>query len=137
MTARSLIVCLTAAALLAGNAVRADEKPQVQIELRYISFPSNLPLCPVAVGVPPKGDDCHWIAFLDDKETYRLLEAIQKDRHANVMQAPRLMTTSGRTAKVEVGSTQTFVTPVPAHADHLKVGTAGGDTIAVPVTESV
>ncbi|HEY7153887.1 MAG TPA: hypothetical protein VH575_07990 [Gemmataceae bacterium] len=50
------------------------------------------------------------VAFLDDAEVLRLMDEVQSDVRSNVMQAPKLTTFSGQTAKINCIDEQGFVT---------------------------
>jgi hypothetical protein len=68
-------------------------------------------------------------AFLNDKQVAAYLESVQGDRRASVMMAPKLTCMNGQNARVETGSTQTFVTGVSAEQRN-------GRTVMVPKNES-
>ena len=48
--------------------------------------------------------------FLSEKQVRCLLEAVQGDRRASIMAAPRLVSLNGHKAMIQVGQSQTFVT---------------------------
>jgi general secretion pathway protein D len=50
--------------------------------------------------------------FLDDKQVYQLMEAVQGDQRASVMQAPRVTLANGQTATVHITDTRFFLTGV-------------------------
>jgi hypothetical protein len=62
------------------------------------------------------------VAFLDNDEVLRLMDAVQSDVRSNVMQAPKLTTFSGQPAKINCIDEQVFTTGLEiAHCgDHIE-----------------
>src|SRR6266851_4443890 len=75
----------------------------------------------------PKDGKCDptKVMFLNDCQLHMLMEAVQGDRHANVMSAPKITTMNGQTACICVGDQQAYVTGV-------KVETVNGQVVMVP-----
>jgi type II secretory pathway component GspD/PulD (secretin) len=62
------------------------------------------------------------VTFLDDTEVLRLLDMVQDNVRSNVMQAPKLTTFSGQTAKINCIDKQFFVTglEIVSRDDHIE-----------------
>lgn len=91
----------------APAAAPPPESKQVAFEVRIVTV-SAAGLKRLGVGQ----DGAPRMALLDDAGVYRLLEGVQKDRAANVMQAPLLKAHIGQAAQVAIGESRTFVTGV-------------------------
>jgi hypothetical protein len=140
----SLVVYHTAAVqdqvrdLLA--ALRRMQDLEVAVEVRFVSvgedfcervgvdFNSNPPktCSPPAPPVAPRDG----VAFLNDAQVRKLLEAVQGDRRANVMQAPKVTVANGQASVIRVGDEHRFVTGVD-------VSDEGGQVMARPRTETI
>jgi hypothetical protein len=113
--------------------LRKTQEVEVQLEVRFLTI-SEASLQRIDLGGPgaPMVDDTSHTtrliktplmlqsvlsrgadrSFLDDQEVRLLLEAVQGDRSANVMQAPKMTLVNGQMATMEVGDRQYFVTGV-------------------------
>jgi hypothetical protein len=140
----SLIVNQTAAVqgqvrdLLA--ALRRMQDQEVSVEVRFVSvgedfcerigvdFNSNPPTTyssPAPPVAPKQG-----VAFLNDAQMRKLMEAVQGDQRANVMQAPKLTVSNGQASVIRIGDEHRFVTGVD-------VSDEGGQVMARPHTETI
>jgi hypothetical protein len=118
------------------KAMRQHQDVQVAVEVRFISlseagyerlkkdfgFESN----GARAGMSP---EMH-ISFHDDKQVYQMLEAVQGDCHANIMQTPKLTLFNGQCSTIEITEKKQFVTGVKAKCKD-------GQTIACPETETI
>jgi Flp pilus assembly secretin CpaC len=69
----------------------------------------------------PTGDAPLTVTYLNDKQTFKFIEAVQADQRTNVMQAPKLTMFNGQMATINVTEQQTFVTGVDVrwNGDHV------------------
>jgi type II secretory pathway component GspD/PulD (secretin) len=100
MSFRSFLAGLAAAALAVPTA-RAADPQEVSVEVRVVNMAEATA---AALGLNDDGKP----QFFDDAQVYHLLEAVQGDRHADVMMAPKLTTFEGQRAVVQVGQ-QVFI----------------------------
>src|SRR5262245_18322796 len=82
------------------------------------------------LGLDLQGSKTPGMAILDDTQVHMLLEAMQGDRHANIMQAPKMTLFNGQHATVDLTEQQAFVVGV-------NTVQKDGKPVPVPVTKSV
>src|SRR5712692_10314129 len=70
------------------------------------------------------------VTFLNDREVFQFMEAVQGDPRTNVMQAPKMTVFNGQTSKIAVTDQQLFVTSV-------KTLKESGHSVFVPQQEFV
>jgi general secretion pathway protein D len=70
------------------------------------------------------------VTFLQDKQVLKLLESVQKDPRACIMQAPKLTTFNGQCASLNLTDQQSFVTG-------LQVMQIDGEVVCKPVNETI
>lgn len=88
------------------TALRKLQETSVVTEVRVVSVPAGFA---ERVGVK-----CCEGTVLAPREMAVLMHAVQGDRRANIMMAPKVTTFDGQTATVRVGEEQTFVTGLDA-----------------------
>ncbi len=147
---RSRLAAVAAALVLsvagvAGEPVppRADETPQIAFEVRVLTVPERLFFERVGVDfeapqamprVPALTDG----GMLDDSQLRLLLDAVEGDRRANVVMAPKVTVEDGRDASIQCTQRQTFVTGVDAMRAKVGDGMAvKGDTVLIPRNTAV
>jgi general secretion pathway protein D len=120
------------------NSLRRLQNQQVSLEVRFLSvdetaadrlteeFKGKGGITLVAASDTPLR-----LAILDAAERSRLLEAVQKDRRANIMQTPKVTTFNGQSATNEAIEQKTFVTGVDIRT------TSNGNPVFQPVVEEV
>ena len=150
---RSRLAAVAAALVLATAGVagepvspRPDAAPQIAFEVRLLTVPESdffervgidfdTPTGAPATAqapVPPEG------GVLTDAQVRTLLEAVQGDRRANVVMAPKVTVNDGQDAAIQCMERQTFVTGVDAV--RAKVGDGmgvKGDTVLIPRNSAV
>jgi len=70
------------------------------------------------------------LTYLNDLQLYTLLEVVQGDRRASVLQAPKLTADNGQSTCLEIADVQYFVTGVD-----MACPTAGSQSVAIPKNE--
>jgi type II secretory pathway component GspD/PulD (secretin) len=120
------------------NSLRRQNNQQVALEVRFLSvdetvadrlseeFKGKGGITLVAASDTPLR-----LAILDAAERSRLLEAVQKDRRANVVQTPKVTMLNGQSATNEAIEQKTFVTGVDIRT------TSNGNPVFQPVVEEV
>src|SRR5262245_11998541 len=88
------------------EALRRLQEISVCTEVRILKLPAGF--CE-QVGLKTTGD-----TVLSDRELLKLLEAVQANRDANIMQAPKVTTFDGQSATIRIGETRYFVTSAEA-----------------------
>jgi hypothetical protein len=111
--------------------LRRAQDVEVALEVRFLSvsesFPERVGL--VLDGKEGKADGpAHGVAFLDEKQRLALLEAVQGDARANVMQAPKLTLFNGQCSTLNLTDAKVYVTGV-------KVAPEDGQAVVRPITE--
>jgi type II secretory pathway component GspD/PulD (secretin) len=145
---RSRLAAVAAALVLSLTGVtgepvpsRVDDTPQIAFEVQVLTLPEsdffdrvgidfempkNTPMSAPLPGLPEGG-------VLTDSQVRTLLEAVQGDRRANVVMAPKVTVENGRDASIQCTQRQTFVTGVDAMrakgGDGMGVK---GDTVLIP-----
>jgi type II secretory pathway component GspD/PulD (secretin) len=101
------------------NSLRRQQNQQVVLEVRFLSvdesFAEHLNAelnGEEAIQLAADADSPLRVSFLDPAGRSRLLEAIQADCRANVLQAPKMTFFSGQSAKWEAVEKKSFVTGV-------------------------
>ena len=99
------------------NSVRRLRDRQVSLEVRFLSVDEALVRRLVLEGKEGAGsqpvdpaDPSLRVAFLSDEQASRLLEVVQADAKANVMQAPKATVFDGQSSTIDVTEPKTFVT---------------------------
>jgi hypothetical protein len=87
-----------------------QQEVEVALEVRLLTLPDDSP-CP-AKCTKVAGREEARPAFLNDLQVHRLLEYVQGDRRANVMQAPKMTLFNGQAAKLNLTENQFFMTHV-------------------------
>jgi type II secretory pathway component GspD/PulD (secretin) len=90
---------------VAPAAQAGEDETAICFEVRVLKLPAGFWR---QAGCKPDGD------LLSEKELRRLLEAMQADRGAAVMQAPKVTVADGETARISTRETRFFVTGVEA-----------------------
>jgi type II secretory pathway component GspD/PulD (secretin) len=93
------------------DSLRRLQDRQVCVELRFVTISDEHFK---KLGLGKRHGRCRGTLpdMLDDAQVQRLLEAVQNDRSANVMQAPKLTCFSGQKATINVTDKQAFVTGI-------------------------
>jgi type II secretory pathway component GspD/PulD (secretin) len=114
-------------------ALRRMQGVCVSIEVRFISVPTDfwewmamqrLAIEAKDLNPPPAhcaGKQPVKVAFLDDKQLHKLLEAAQGDQRTNVMQAPKLTAFNGQQLRLNVTDVKHFVTGMDVRWDGERV----------------
>lgn len=99
------------------NSVRRLRDRQVSLEVRFLSVDEALVRRLVLEGKEGAGsepvdpaDPSLRVTFLSGEQAGRLLEAVQADPKANVMQAPKATVFDGQSSTIDVAEPKTFVT---------------------------
>jgi hypothetical protein len=95
------------------SAIRRLEEREVALEVRFISIDESLyKRLSTETGVHfGKGSDGP-LAILDDKQTHRLMEVLQRHPLTQVMQAPKVTLFDGQSSMIRVMEEQQFVTGI-------------------------
>src|SRR5262249_24154810 len=112
------------------QALRRLQDVQIVLEIRLVSLGEGT--CErVGLDFQTEGkDEPVKAAFLNDKQLFAFLEAVQGNRPTNIMPAPKLTTLNGQKATVQVMDRQPFVTGV-------EVASCGGSIVFVPKNETI
>jgi hypothetical protein len=121
------------------KAMRQHQDVQVAVEVRFITVCE--PLCErMGIECPNscEPEACcskvcqpgENVTFLNEKQVLKLLEAVQSDTRANIMQTPKLTTFNGQCATLNITDQQSFVTG-------LQVMQSDGQAVFKPVNEIV
>lgn len=115
---KSLVVCQTVdvqdqiADLLAAE--RRLLNSEISVEVKFVDVTAKVFRDLQQKGILSKQDKkthAHGnLAYLDDAEVHRLMEALQDDVRSNVMQAPKLTSRNGQTTAFDLSEKQFFVT---------------------------
>jgi general secretion pathway protein D len=106
------------------EALRRLQEVEVAIELRILSVGRDfLDHADLGIQVTKSGP-----TFIDDKQVRQLLEAVQEDHSASVMQAPKVTIMNGQVAKVCVGQEYSYMTGLNVVSKH-------GEAVAIPKIE--
>src|SRR5262249_45950476 len=112
-------------------ALRRLQDVEVAVELRVLSvaddFCGSLGLDADAFA-PGDKEGAPKVTFLNEAQAFMLMEAVQGDKHTNVMQAPKLTMFNGQRLTLTVLDRQFFVTGVEVKWD-------GRHVLAVPKNE--
>jgi hypothetical protein len=102
--------------------LRRQQGLTVAIEVRFIQMGEN-GLERFGVEVPPLGDARQKTktTMLDDLQMFTFFEALQGDRSASILHAPKVTLFNGQAANVNVSETQVITTEVVASWDGQKV----------------
>ncbi len=103
----------------------ANTETQIACEVRVLSVPEIF-FDRVGIDLDPDGK----VVLLSDRQMHTLVEAVQGDRRANVMQAPKVTLADGQAAKVQATERRRFVSGVDAV-------TVNGQSVFVPKHEEV
>ena len=97
------------------QSVAATEETQVAVVLSIISVPESFwEEMPLDLSLDAKSAPNH-VAFMNDVQTDRFMEALQGNARTNVMASPKLTMFDGQASTITVGETQYFVTGVDMH----------------------
>jgi type II secretory pathway component GspD/PulD (secretin) len=115
-------------------ALRRLQNEEVALEVRIIGVAedflkqmnADLPAAAAPPGAPAGASQ---VRFLDDKEAFQFMEAIQADRRSSVQQAPKVTLLNGQLADVDLTDQQAFLTGVD-------MVSAGGAIAFVPKNET-
>jgi len=117
MLARFLIASLVMAGLLASAAAGPDSPStpsasdeQVKIEVKFISIAEDFF---DRIGVDPKPNPGTTV-FLDEKQKRQFLQAVEGDIRSNILQAPWMIVSNGKTAIFRCTDRLHFVTGMKA-----------------------
>jgi hypothetical protein len=118
------------------KSLRQHQDVQVAVEVRFISLSEEcyerlkkdfgLEGNGAKVGTSP---EMH-VSFHDDKQVYQMLEVVQGDCRANIMQAPKVTLFNGQGSTIDITEKKQFVTGVKANWKN-------GQTIVCPETETI
>src|SRR5262249_3992673 len=123
--AASVIVPLPNAALAPAAPAEKDASnngPEVAVEIRIIGVSEETARrLGVGYGIncfkckkPDDTSETPQVSLLNDSQVAKLMQIIQGDARANVMQAPKLTLTNGQSGSLEVLDHQSFVTDIQA-----------------------
>ncbi len=105
------------------NSLRCEQNTQVSLEVRFITADEGLierlglegkDAVDFKSAAPSKSPQR--VTFLDDKKVQQVLEAVQEDRRANVMQTPKATALNGQSVTVDCRQSESFVTGVTLRA---------------------
>jgi general secretion pathway protein D len=120
------------------NSLRRLQNQEVSLEVRFLSVDEAVAdrLCADfkgqdAIKLVAASETPLRMTILDAAEQSRLLEAVQKDCHANIVQTPKVTMFNGQSATNEVIEQKTFVTGLDIRTS------SNGDPIFQPVMEEV
>jgi hypothetical protein len=109
------------------EALRKLQDVEVALEIRIINVPESF----LEQAQPDTGfKSALGLTFLDEQQVCQLLEAVQGDQRANIMQAPKLTVANGQPATVSVTDNRFYVTNV-------EMVRCGGQVCFVPKNEAV
>jgi hypothetical protein len=108
-------------------ALRRAQDTEVSVEMRFVTVPSEVM---EKLGLSDGDGKAPGMAILDDSQVRVLLETVQADRRANVMQAPKVTMFNGQKANIDLTEQQVFVVGVDFE-------TKDGKQIPRPVTKKV
>lgn len=91
-------------------ALRRLQDVEVSVEMRFVTVSQEC-LDRLGVSVPENGST-PGMAVLDDTQVHMLLEAVQGDQGASVMQAPKMTMFNGQRAVLDLSEQQAFITGV-------------------------
>ena len=120
------------------NSLRRLQKQEVVLEVSFLSVDETVADRLIAefkgkeeVKLVAASDTPLRMSFLNDAERSRLLEVVQRDRRANIMQTPNVTTFSGQSSTNEVIEQKSFVTSVDIRTS------SDGNPIFQPVVEEI
>jgi hypothetical protein len=107
---------LLSALFLAGLGVApvAAADPNDKTEAGSVVFEVRILTVPDGSALPGPRTEKGGVAFLSGEQFVALLEKVQADRQANIMQAPKVTAFEKQTATVRIGERQEFVTGLEA-----------------------
>lgn len=108
-------------------ALRRLQDVEVTVEMRFVTVPEEFF---ETLGVDFGGSKTPGMAVLDDTQVQVLLQGVQSNPGANVMQAPKVTMFNGQDAKVDLTEQQAFVVGVDFEEKD-------GKKVPVPRTKSV
>ncbi|MFO0844581.1 MAG: hypothetical protein U0797_19655 [Gemmataceae bacterium] len=89
--------------------LRRIQDVEVTVEMRIVTVPAETM---ERLGIGDAEGKTPGVAVLDDSQVHVLLEALQGDRRANVMQAPKVTMFNGQRANVDLTEQQVYVVGV-------------------------
>ena len=105
------------------NCLRRMQDTQVSLEVRFITADEDLVerlgldgKDGVVFKLTGSSESPQRVTFLDDKKVRQVLEAVQEDTRANVMQAPKATAFAGQCVTVDSRQAESFVTGVTLRA---------------------
>jgi hypothetical protein len=116
----------------------ASEDAPVALEVRFISVDEAFAQAALAGkdgknarSIPVPSDPSLRVTFLNGPEVLKLLEAVQADTRANVMQAPKLTAPDGKSSVLDLTEPERFLTGVKVSAGD------GGRLVVAPQVEEI
>lgn len=109
--------------------MRKAQDQNVVVECRLVSVPAGFAER-VGIDFAAGKTEAGPVAFLTDVQVFQMMEAVQGDRRATVLQTPKLTMFNGQSGCVECCDHKTFTTG-------LDVRTVNGQSVTVPKQETV
>lgn len=120
------------------SALRQLQDLEISVEMRMVSVSAAMAKqlkreFGIDCGMGRKNDEppaAPQVVHLDDKKLFALMESLQGDRKANVMQAPKVTLFNGQQASIQIQDFQWFVTEV-------QTVEAAGQVVFVPKSQAI